>query len=80
MRAVAMLRLKFDEGTASQLIDAVNNLGDGGLDFWTAAACPGWTGENVRIFLERCAQSSLKDTREVAELALKGTYEVYKPL
>jgi HEAT repeat protein len=80
MRAVAMLRLKFDEGTASHLIDKVDRLGNEGVNFWTAGSCPGWTGDNVRAFLERYAQSSEKGTREVAELALKGTYKIYKPL
>jgi len=80
MRAVAMLRLKFDEAIAERLVKAVDEFGYHDLTFWTAAASAGWAGDAVRAFLERCLQSPQEWTREAAGLALQGKYGSYKPL
>jgi hypothetical protein len=80
MRAIAMLRLTFDEQTAETLITEVDGLNNESVIFWTAAACSGWTGKAVRAFLERCLLSSSASTREAAEHALKGEYGTYNPL
>jgi hypothetical protein len=80
MRAVAMLRLKFDKDTAADVIEAVEEFADHSLTFWTAAASPGWPSEVVRPLLERCLSSPNEGTREAADLSMRGKYKTYKPL
>lgn len=80
MRAVAMLRLKFDEVVAVNVIKAVEDFGHADVIFWTAVASPAWPADVVRDFLERCLTSPNEWTREVAVLALQGRYKTYSPL
>lgn len=80
MRAVAMMRLKYDEVTASRIVAAVDEVNYHDLTFWTAAAAAGWTGSAVTQFLERCLDRNEEWTRDAARAALNGRYLRYRPL
>lgn len=79
MRAVAMLRLKYDEDIASKLIDNVLELDAKGTIFWTAAACAGWSGPVVHNFLELCMLKKGREVAKAATLSLAGKYQKYHP-
>ena len=80
MRAVAMLRLKFDKLTVERLIRIIDDLGSEAVTFWTAAACAGWPRPLTRDFLERCLVMPSEWTRKAAARSLKGEYGRYRPL
>lgn len=78
MRAVAMLRLRFEGSVVDRLIREVSALEDEAVNYWTAGACAGWSGPVVREFLEACLTGK-EFTRDVATASLRGEYKRYNP-
>lgn len=78
-RAAAVMRLVFDEQTASDLLFYVRHLGDEEPQaiwrFWPAAAAAGWSGDDVRSFLTECLLSPDEEVREAAEASISGRYK-----
>jgi HEAT repeat protein len=80
-RAMAMLRMRPDEDAVQQIISYVSGRSLGHfLRFWVAAACPGWSGQEVDAFLKSCLQSTRSDVRQAAEAALSKNYIKWNPL
>ena len=75
-RAVAVMRLVFDEETAAHLLCYVRHLGveepEEAWRFWPAAAAAGWSGREVQSFLTECLQSARDEVKEAAEASLTG--------
>jgi hypothetical protein len=80
LRAVAMLRMKFEDRDMIRIIDMVNPRNSELLTFWLVAACPGWSGPAVDAFLDRCSRSSRQDVREAVVDAKLRKYRTWKPL
>src|SRR5260370_41129409 len=74
LRAVAMLRMKFTEDCASQVIEYVMARKQEYLRFWVAAGCPGWAGPIVETFLDQCLLSGREDIKSAAMAAKLKTY------
>jgi hypothetical protein len=74
LRAVAMLRLVFEEAIIDRLIDVA------GGKFWLVAAAAGWRGARVRLLLETCVASPILELKEAALASLAGTYKDWNPL
>src|SRR5260370_38172692 len=69
LRAVAMLRMKFTEDCASQVIEYVMARKQEYLRFWGAAAWPGWSGPIVDAFLEQRPLQGREDNKSAAMAA-----------
>lgn len=54
LRAVAMLRMRFNDAETGEIIRAVDAAEVESLKFWLIAACPGWSGPDVNRFVEGC--------------------------
>jgi hypothetical protein len=80
LRAVAMLRLRFEPDVVERLLDHVIGLNDPARYFWVAAACPGWSGRSVDQFLRVCLATSNEDLKKAAAAALAGKYLTWNPL
>jgi PBS lyase HEAT-like repeat-containing protein len=80
LRAVAMLRMNFGEDCTAKIIDAVVARNEEYLWFWTAAACPGWSGAAVEAFLDRCLLSNREDIQTAARAAKLKKYRKWNPL
>jgi hypothetical protein len=80
LRAVAMLRMKFTEECASQIIEHVVARNEKSLWFWVAAACPGWSGPTVEAFLDQCLLSGREDSKTAAKAAKMKRYLKWNPL
>jgi HEAT repeat protein len=80
LRAVAMLRMRFNEAETADIIRAVDAAGVEGRRFWLIAACPGWSGVEVDRFVERCLSSTREDVRAAAADAKLKKYRNWRPL
>lgn len=80
LRAIAMLRMKFDPAVTASILERVSALKSEGLNFWAAAACPGWSGSTVDHFLGQCLLSSSEDVRDAATDAKLKKYRKWNPL
>jgi HEAT repeat protein len=80
LRAVAMLRMRFNEAETAEIIRAVDAAGDERRRFWLIAACPGWSGVEVDRFVERCLSSTREDVRAAAADAKLKRYRNWRPL
>jgi hypothetical protein len=80
LRAVAMLRMKFTEECASQVIEHVMARKEESLWFWVAAACPGWSGSTVEAFLDQCLLSEREDIKSAGWAAKQKKYLKWNPL
>ncbi len=80
LRAVAMLRMRFNEPEIREIIHAVESSGVESRRFWLAAACAGWSGSDVDCFIERCLLSTREDVREAASAAKLKKYRSWHPL
>jgi HEAT repeat protein len=76
LRAVAMLRLQFDDNAIERIIGHVDRREPhDGLRYWVAAAAAGWSsGPATREFLTACAEGPRTDIAEVATESLTGHY------
>lgn len=80
LRAVAMLRMRFNQADTDAIIRDVTKRKSERLKFWLAAACPGWSGTSVDQFLDECALSTREDVRSAAEDAKRKKYRKWRPL
>ncbi len=80
LRGVAMLRMKFAEDCASQVIEHVVARKQQSLWFWVAAACPGWSGPTVEAFLDECLLSDRENVKSAARAAKLKKYLKWKPI
>lgn len=80
LRATAMLRLDLSESAVESLIRRVSNPENEQLQFWAAAAAPGWDARIVESFLRDCTRSERRETREAAQAALRKSYLDWNPL
>jgi hypothetical protein len=80
LRAVAMLRMRFNEVETRDVIRAVDLAESESRKFWLIAACPGWTGPEVDRFIEQCLLSSRADVRAAAADAKLKRYRKWRPL
>ena len=80
LRAVAMLRMHFEQEVTASILERVLALKNEGLEFWAAAACPGWSGAAVAHFLDRCLLSTREDVRSAAADAKLNKYRKWNPL
>lgn len=81
LRAVAMLHLLPDKKFIQKIIQHTSLPKNEALQFWTAAATPGWPVELTKDFLEHSIKSAnLDDTKKAATAALKGKYIKWNPL
>lgn len=80
LRAVAMLRMRFDDADTRELIRMVDAAEVESRKFWLIAACPGWSGPDVDRFVERCLSSPRADVREAAAEAKVRKYRNWRPL
>jgi hypothetical protein len=80
LRAVAMLRMRFDDAETREIIRAVDAAEVESRKFWLIAACPGWSGSEVDRFVERCLSSTRADVREAAADAKLKKYHNWRPL
>lgn len=80
LRAIAMLRLGLSTKAIETVIEHVTKPEKEQLQFWVAAAAPGWNGPKVQAFLHNCCQSERKETRDAARAALNKKYLRWRPL
>ncbi|MDO6388484.1 HEAT repeat domain-containing protein [Uliginosibacterium sp. 31-12] len=81
LRAVAMLRLVPDESEISKLLEFVEHYDlNHHLRFWVLAAAPGWNGQKLEQFVEKCATSTRQDIAQAASLAHEKKYKKWQPL
>jgi hypothetical protein len=80
LRAVAMLHMSFDQKATKLILEKVTARKSESLKFWTAAACPGWSGAAVDRFLEECLRSKREDVRSAAADAGLKKYRKWSPL
>jgi len=80
LRAVAMLRMRFNDAETREIIRAVDAAEVESRKFWLIAACPGWSGSEVDRFVERCLSSIRADVREAAADAKLKKYRNWRPL
>lgn len=80
LRAVAMLRMRFDWATTAEIIAKVSAMANESLRFWLVAACPGWSGPDVDRFIRECLSSPRQDVRDAAEEATVRKYRKWTPL
>lgn len=80
LRAVAMLRMRFNDAETAEIIREVDEAADESRKFWLIAACPGWFGPEVDRFVERCLTSSREDVRAAAADAKLKKYRKWRPL
>ena len=83
MRAVAMLRQRFDQNVVEQLFQNVIEVDSDEVMFWTAAACPAWNWRSVRVqeFLRMClARAPWESMRKTTGAALEGKFVAWKQL
>lgn len=80
LRAVAMLRMRFNDAETAEIIRAVDEAADESRKFWLIAACPGLAGPEVDRFIEKCQSSSREDVREAAVDAKLKRYRNWRPL
>ena|ERR1035437_399714 len=80
LRAVAMLRMRFNDAETRDIIRTVDASGSESRKFWLIAACPGWTGPEVDHFVERCLSSTREDVRAAAADAKLKKYRKWRPL
>ena len=70
-----------EDALISKIIDYVQQPDNVNMDFWVAAACPGWPTNLTSNFLHNCLLNSpLEDTKKAAKAALKGNYLKWHPL
>lgn len=79
-RALAMMHLVPDQAMIDQIIAYAQCPDNTQLQFWVAAACPGWRGNNVSAFLEASLSHPLEDTQRAAKAALEHRYLKWRPL
>ena len=79
-RALAMLRLAPDEELTDRIINYASEPGKEEVRFWVAAACPGWNGDKVTVFLRQCLNDISEHTRRAAAAALEKKYLKWRPL
>jgi hypothetical protein len=80
LRAVAMLRMRFEADVTASILEQVVARKSEMLKFWTAAVCPGWSGAAVDGFLDECARSPREDVRNAAVDAKIHKYRKWNPL
>jgi HEAT repeat protein len=80
LRAVAMLRMRFNEAETADIIRVVHAAEVESRKFWLIAACPGWSGVEVDRFVERCLSSTREDVRAAAADAKLRKYRDWLPL
>jgi len=80
LRAVAMLRMEFREDCTVRIIDAVMARKQEHSWSWVAAACPGWSGAAVEVFLDQCLLSGREDIKTAATAAKIKEYLKWNPL
>jgi HEAT repeat protein len=66
LRAVAMLHMSFEQAVTASILEKVMARKSESLNFWAAAACPGWSGASVNRFLDQCLPSTREDVRNAA--------------
>ncbi len=80
LRAVAMLHMSFELEVAASILEQVVARKSERLKFGAAAACPGWSGGAVDLFLDQCALSTREDMRNGAADAKVHKYRKWNPL
>ncbi len=80
LRAVAMLRMRFEPETTERIITKVLEQKSERLLFWAAAACAGWSGPCVDHFLNLCLLSTREDVKSAANDAKLKKYRNWNPL
>jgi len=78
MRAVALLRLTFDEPATRAILAEVERSNDDGTIFWTVVASTAWTGPDVAAFQERARGRSkvIADAAASAALGVQRDYVI----
>ena len=80
IRALAMNKINPGDEVIREIIQYVEIPNIGNLDFWVAAACPGWPSELTNAFLNDCLKNSqLRETKKAAAAALCGKYLKWNP-
>lgn len=81
LRALATLHLVPGDTLIQKIIQYASLPNNEELQFWTAAASPGWPSELTNNFLNKIRDSaSLEDTIKAANAALKGRFLNWNPL
>lgn len=80
-RAVAMLRMIPSQNEIQQILRYVRQqTPPWGVEFWLAAAAPGWKGAEVDAFLEDAATSHNQQLQQAAAAAQQKNYLKWSPL
>jgi HEAT repeat protein len=80
-RAVAMLHMIPSQQEIQQIMQYVSQQTPAwGVEFWLAAAAPGWSGAEVDAFLVRAAKSHNQQLQQAAVAAQQKKYLKWSPL
>jgi hypothetical protein len=81
IRSLAINQLTPDNNLINKIIEYAQKPNNENIDFWVAAASPGWPADLTHDFLNHCLKNSpLEDTKKAANAALKGKYLKWHPL
>lgn len=81
IRSLAINKLIPNDNLINKIIEYAKKPENSDLDFWVAAASPGWPINLTADFLnDRLNNSQLDDTKKAAAAALKGKYLNWNPL
>jgi HEAT repeat protein len=80
LRAIAMLQLKLSRSAILGILEFASRPENEQVQFWVAAAAPGWNEPEVETFLHGCSGSKLADARKAAAAALQKRYLKWYPL
>lgn len=81
IRSLAMNKLTPEDALINKIIDYAQQPDNINMDFWVAAASPGWPINLTNDFLHNCLLlSPLEDTKKAANSALKRKYLKWNPL
>ena len=80
-RAVAMLRMIPSQNEIQQIMHYVSQQTPScGVEFWLAAAAPGWSGPEVDVFLAQASRSHHQQLQQAAVAAQQKKYLKWSPL
>jgi hypothetical protein len=81
IRSLAMNKIIPSDTLINKIIKYVQKPENSHIDFWTAAASPGWPPNATNKFLEDCLlHSKSEETKKAAKAALNGKYMKWNPL
>ena len=81
LRSIAMRHIVPNEKDIKKIIRYVSLTENHQIQFWAAAAAPGWPKKLTNTFLTHLMESAcLEDTKKAANAALDGRYLKWNPL